>query len=92
MLAAGRGNIINIISQAARVSGSRKGSPAYNASKAGLLGLTVAMSAQVADRGVRVNAIMPALIESRDFGWTPQERAARIAEYPLGIGSTRDVG
>jgi 3-oxoacyl-[acyl-carrier protein] reductase len=92
MLAAGRGNIINISSQAARVSGSRKGSPAYGASKAGLLGLTVSMSAQVANRGVRVNAIMPALIESRDFGWTPEERAARIAEYPLGIGSTRDVG
>ena len=92
MLAAGRGSIVNISSQAARVAGSRKGSPAYNASKAGLLGLTVGMSAQVADRGVRVNAIMPALIESQDFGWTPEERAARIAEYPLGIGSPRDVG
>jgi len=92
MLAAGHGGIVNISSQAARVAGSKRGSPAYNASKAGLLGLTVAMSAQVADRGVRVNAIMPALIESRDFGWTPEERATRIAEYPLGIGSIRDVG
>ena len=55
MLAAGRGAIVNISSQVARVG--RPGlSPAYNASKAGLIGLTVAFSAQVADRGVRVRS------------------------------------
>ncbi len=67
-------------------------SPAYNTSKAAVLGLTVAFSAQVADRGVRVNAIMPGLVESRDFGWTPEYRAARAAEYPLGLGTPRDIG
>ena len=67
-------------------------SPAYNASKAGIIGLTVSFSAQVADRGVRVNAIMPSLVESRDFGWSAEERAARIREYPLGIGAPSDVG
>jgi 3-oxoacyl-[acyl-carrier protein] reductase len=91
MLAASSGAIVNISSQSARI-GRRGMSPAYNASKAGVLGLTAAFSAQVADRGVRVNAVMPALIESRDFGWSPEDRAARISEYPMGIGTPRDVG
>jgi len=91
MLAAGRGAIINISSQVARV-GHAGLSPAYNASKAGMIGLTVAFSAQVAERGVRVNAIMPGLVESRDFGWSPEERARRAREYPLGLGDPRDVG
>ena len=92
MLSAGSGCIVNISSQAARAAGDPKGSPAYNASKAGLIGLTIAASAQVAPKGVRVNAIMPALVESRDFGWTPEERAAQIRPYPLGVGKPRDIG
>ena len=92
MLEAGSGNIVNISSQSARIAGVKDGSPAYNASKAGLIGLTVGFSAQVADRGVRVNAIMPALIESRDFGWSPEERAAQERQYPLGLGKPRYVG
>ena len=92
MLAAGSGCIVNISSQAARAAGDPNGSPAYNASKSGLIGLTIATSAQAAPRGVRVNAIMPALVESRDFGWTPEEREAQIRPYPLGIGKPRDIG
>ena len=91
MLAAGKGAIVNISSQAAR-RGSKGGSPAYNASKAAVLGLTVAFSVQVADRGVRVNAIMPGLVESRDFGWTPEQWEAAEAEYPLGRGKPQDIG
>ncbi len=91
MLAAGKGCIVNLSSQSARI-GAKGLSPAYNTSKAAVLGLTVAFSAQVADRGVRVNAIMPGLVESRDFGWTPEHRAARAAEYPLGLGTPRDIG
>ena len=91
MLEAGKGCIVNLSSQAAR-QGSKGGSPAYNASKAGVLGLTVAFSAQVADKGVRVNALMPGLVESRDFGWTPEEWKAREQAYPLGRGQPRDIG
>jgi 3-oxoacyl-[acyl-carrier protein] reductase len=91
MLAAGKGCIINLSSQVARVG--RKGlSPAYNASKAGVIGLTLSFSAQVAERGVRVNAIMPGLVMSRDFGWSPEEQALRASEYPLGTGTPRDIG
>ena len=91
MVAAGKGCIVNLSSQSARI-GAKGLSPAYNTSKAAVLGLTVAFSAQVADRGVRVNAIMPGLVASRDFGWTPEHRAARAAEYPLGLGTPRDIG
>jgi 3-oxoacyl-[acyl-carrier protein] reductase len=91
MLQAECGCIVNISSQAAR-SGTKGMSPAYNASKAGVLGLTVAFAEQVTERGIRVNAILPALVESRDFGWSPEVREARIRDYPLGIGTPRDVG
>lgn len=91
MLAQGSGCIVSISSRSAQY-GAKGMSPAYNASKAGVLGLTMALSAQVADRGVRVNAVMPSLIESRDFGWSEEERAERISHYPLGVGMPRDVG
>ena len=91
MLEAGKGCIINISSQSARL-GVKGGSPAYNASKAGVIGLTMSFSAQVADRGVRVNAVLPGLVESRDFGWSPEEWAAQEREYPLGRGRPRDIG
>jgi 3-oxoacyl-[acyl-carrier protein] reductase len=91
MLQAGRGCIVNISSQSAR-HGAKGLSPAYNASKAGVLGLTAAFAEQVTDRGVRVNAILPALVESRDFGWTPEIRAQRASAYPLGLGTPADVG
>jgi NAD(P)-dependent dehydrogenase (short-subunit alcohol dehydrogenase family) len=67
-------------------------SPAYGASKAGVLGLTMAFSAQLADRGVRVNAVAPALVASRDFGWSPEEEARRLADYPMGPGRPEDIG
>ena len=49
MLKAGSGAIVNISSQSARI-GSKGMSPAYNTSKAGVLGLTMAFSAHVADK------------------------------------------
>ena len=52
----------------------------------------MAFSEQVAGEGVRVNAIMPGAVESRDFGWSPEEREARAGEYPLGLGTPNDIG
>ena len=91
MLEAGSGVIINMSSVSARHA-AKGMSPAYNASKAGVLGLTAAFAEQVTEKGVRVNAVMPALIESRDFGWSPEERARQTAAYPMGPGQPRDVG
>ncbi len=91
MLKAGTGAIVNMSSVSAKFAA--KGlSPAYNASKAGVLGLTAAFAEQVTEKGVRVNAVMPALVESRDFGWSPEERARQIAPYPMGPGQPRDIG
>jgi NAD(P)-dependent dehydrogenase (short-subunit alcohol dehydrogenase family) len=92
MLAAGGGGaIVNIASHAAWMPGADV-SPAYGASKAGVLGLTMSFAAQLADKGVRVNAVAPALVASRDFGWTPEETERRLAEYPLGAGRPEDIG
>ena len=91
MMKAKRGCIVNISSQSAR-RGSKGLSPAYNASKAGVLGLTAALAEQVTELGIRVNAVLPSLVESRDFGWSPEIRAERVREYPLGLGTPKDVG
>jgi NAD(P)-dependent dehydrogenase (short-subunit alcohol dehydrogenase family) len=91
MVAAGGGAIVNIASHAAWTP-SAGVSPAYGASKAGGLGLTMSFAAQLADDGVRVNAVAPALVASRDFGWTPEETQRRLSEYPLGAGTPEDIG
>lgn len=91
MLEADGGAIVNIASHSAWMPATDV-SPAYGASKAGVLGLTMGFAAQLAERGVRVNAVAPALVASRDFGWTPEEEAARLASYPLGAGRPEDIG
>ena len=88
MLKAGQGTIVNISSQSARI-GSRGMSPAYNTSKAGVLGLTMAFSAQVADKGVRVNAVTP---RPRAFQrvWLVERRGRRQdRRVPTGSRSTQ---
>ena len=91
MLKAKKGCIINISSCAAR-RGTAGISPAYNASKAGVIGLTMGFSVHLADKGIRVNVVLPWLVESRDFGWPKEYRAARELAYPLGFGTPRDIG
>jgi NAD(P)-dependent dehydrogenase (short-subunit alcohol dehydrogenase family) len=90
MVEAGSGAIVNVSSHLAW-TGAVDVSPAYGASKAGVLGLTLAFAAQLSGRGVRVNAVAPALVASRDFGWTAEHEARRLAEYPLGAGRPEDV-
>ena len=54
------GRIINISSQAGQVAAAM--STAYSASKAGILGFTRALSADVAPWGITVNAIAPGMV------------------------------
>jgi 3-oxoacyl-[acyl-carrier protein] reductase len=54
------GRIVNISSQAGQVAAAR--SSAYAASKAGVLGFTRALSADVAAWGVTVNAVAPGMV------------------------------
>jgi len=85
------GAIVNISSHFAWM-GAPGISPAYHASKAGVLGLTMSLATHLGPHGVRANAIAPALVMSRDFGWSAEEEARRRAEYALGPGRPEDIG
>ena len=63
-LRAARGRIVNIGSIQSFVHLRTPSSPAYTASKHGVLGLTKALAAELGKDGVRVNAIGPGFIET----------------------------
>lgn len=67
MLAAGHGKIINIAALAG-LSGKANMGP-YSASKSAVIRLTESMSAELRDKGINVNCILPSTID------TPQNRA-----------------
>ena len=64
MLAAGRGSIVNIGSISGFISNKPQPQAFYNASKAAVHHLTRSLAAEWATRGVRVNAVAPAYIET----------------------------
>lgn len=74
------GRIINISSIAARGPGSV--SVAYNASKAGLEGLTRGYAGRLAPEGVTINAVAPGLVDT-EMG-QPLIRAGVINRIPVG--------
>jgi 2-hydroxycyclohexanecarboxyl-CoA dehydrogenase len=93
MRAAGWGRIVNIAS----VAGLR-GAPQlahYSAAKAGLIGLTKALAAEVGPLGITVNAIAPGLIDTpllRRSGWPDQLTRAIVAQNPIRrIGTPDDI-
>jgi len=83
MAARGRGCIINVASQRG-LKGAVNSAP-YSAAKAGIIGLTRALSWEAAPRGVRVNAIAPGPIDT-DLTATmePADRQAFIDSLPAG--------
>ena len=78
------GRIVNISSIAARGAGSI--SVAYNASKAGLEGLTRGYASRLAPEGVTVNAVAPGLIDT-EMG-RPLIEAGVVARIPVGRSGT----
>lgn len=92
-----RGVIINISSVHAFVSYA--GNAAYDASKAGMIGLTRAMALDHGSSGIRVNAICPGYIDTPLMdAWLatlPDAAAAMrqvLSVHPLGrIGTPRDI-
>ncbi len=67
MLAAGRGKIVNVAALAGLSGKANMG--AYSASKSAVIRLTESMSAELRDKGINVNCILPSIID------TPQNRA-----------------
>ena len=79
-------SIINVCSVAA-LSGHV--AAAYTASKWALRGLSRTASLELGPRGIRVNAVMPGLIETPMMdSASPAFRAAALAEIPLGRAGT----
>jgi 3-oxoacyl-[acyl-carrier protein] reductase len=85
------GRIINITSIFGQIG--QAGQANYAASKAGLIGLTMALAREVASRNVTVNAVAPGFIETAMTKvLSPELKQAAIQQIPLGrVGSPRDV-
>lgn len=74
MLEAGRGKVINVGAYGAQQGVAQKG--AYCASKSTVIRLTEAMAAELRERGINVNCVLPTVID------TPENRAAMPAADP----------
>ena len=87
MRAEGWGRIINIASVA-----GKEGNPRlipYSAAKAGLIGMTKALSREVCDAGILVNAVAPAVIETQLFEVIPYpQQQYMLSKIPLGRSGT----
>jgi 3-oxoacyl-[acyl-carrier protein] reductase len=85
------GRIINVSSPSARLP--LTGQISYAASKAGLEGLTRALSRDLAAKGVLVNAVSPGLIETEMLGTISESaRAEYLKAVPIGrTGHPREV-
>ncbi|TMB19102.1 MAG: SDR family oxidoreductase [Deltaproteobacteria bacterium] len=93
MLATGWGRIVNV-SSVAGLSGAPE-LVHYSAAKAGLIGFTKALSAEVGPRGITVNAIAPGLIDTpllQRSGWPDSLTRVIIAQNPIKrIGTPEDI-
>jgi len=86
------GRIINVSSPSARMP--RPGQAAYAASKAGLEGLTRALSRELAAKGVLVNAVSPGLIDTEMLEQMPEpSRIEALKAVAVGrLGRPDEVG
>jgi 3-oxoacyl-[acyl-carrier protein] reductase len=85
------GRIINVTSIFGQIGQS--GQANYAASKAGLIGLTMAVAREVASRNITVNAVAPGFIDTAMTGALPPDmKESMVKMIPLGrIGSDLDV-
>jgi len=86
-----KGNIVNIGSVAGHNGGSLGGG-LYAAAKAAVATETIAMAKEFAPYGIRVNSVLPGVIETRfheQFS-TPQRIKAFARQNPLGRNGTAD--
>jgi 3-oxoacyl-[acyl-carrier protein] reductase len=85
------GRIINIASIFGQIG--QAGQANYASSKAGLIGLTMAVAREVASRNITVNAVAPGLIETAMTSALPEElKEGMLKNIPLGrTGTDLDV-
>jgi 3-oxoacyl-[acyl-carrier protein] reductase len=81
MLERGNGSIVNMASRLGQMGIAE--TAAYSAAKAGLLGLTRALAREFGPRGIRVNAVAPAV--------TITEMTADLVESEEGLRRLRDM-
>jgi 3-oxoacyl-[acyl-carrier protein] reductase len=85
------GRIINISSVVGQTGNA--GQANYVASKAGLIGLTKAVAAEVASRSITVNAVAPGFIDTAMTQALPEDVRKKILDFvPLGrMGTDREI-
>ena len=91
MTGAGYGRIVNIASIAGK-EGNPNAVP-YSAAKAGVIGLTKAIAKEVATKGVLVNSVAPAVVETPILAQVSAEHIAYMtSRIPMGrVGQPHEV-
>ena len=94
MVTQGAGAIVNM-SSTAGLQGVR-GMGAYAAAKHGVIGATKSAALDYAAKGIRINAVLPAAIETdmyrRFVGENAESKAAMTAMHPIGrIGKSEEI-
>ncbi len=90
-----RGSIVNVASTRALMS--EPNTEAYAASKGGILALTHALAVSLGPHGVRVNAVSPGWIETRDWQFSarasePVHSERDRLQHPVGrVGRPEDI-
>lgn len=97
LLTASRGAIVNVASVLVFASRAGGRTPAYDASKAGVVALTRSLAVGYGPAGVRANAVCPGFVMTdftRDVWdrWSAQEREAFLERHPLRrLGTPEDI-
>jgi NAD(P)-dependent dehydrogenase (short-subunit alcohol dehydrogenase family) len=93
MLKTGKGAIVNMSSILGQVAFAT--APAYTAAKHGVIGLTQDAAVEYASRGIRINAVGPAFIETPMIESVTADKASRdaiTALHPIGrLGKPEEV-
>jgi 3-oxoacyl-[acyl-carrier protein] reductase len=86
--------IVNIASVSAEKGGGAIGNVWYGATKAGVVAMTRGLGRELGPKGIRVNAIAPAVLDTemvREI-LTPERREKVLARIPLGrLASGQDI-